>query len=347
MGGTSGRTFTFDFGGPLPAVWSAMADTARYNAAAALPKQTVTEIPARWRASSSWPGRRSGRMQLEWEDLPCNWVREHWFEHRRRFTRGPLALLDARLDLTPAPRLPRRLPPGSGAERAARAPDPRRWLPALRRAHVPGPGAAGRPVRARRAGGPVRAADGAGDRCRPRAPGRRWPSSWMPAPTGTASAERLVAVVAEGLEVDAERIRPLPLARRWGVPERHVIEACLEATRLGMLELRWDLLCPRCRGAKVTGGHARPDPDRRPLRHLQHRLRPQLLAQRRAGAAPVAVDPADRERRVLPARADEHAAHLGARHGRGRRGARHRGRAGAGPLPPAHAGVRPGSRHRV
>ena len=30
-----------------------------------------------------------------------------------------------------------------------------------------------------------------------------------------------------GLEVDAERIRPLALARRWGVPERHAIEACL------------------------------------------------------------------------------------------------------------------------
>ena len=31
------------FAGPLPAVWSAMADTARYNAAAALPRQTITE----------------------------------------------------------------------------------------------------------------------------------------------------------------------------------------------------------------------------------------------------------------------------------------------------------------
>jgi class 3 adenylate cyclase len=51
-----------------------------------------------------------------------------------------------------------------------------------------------------------------------------------------------------------ERIRPLPLARRWGAPERHVIEACLEATRLGLLELRWDLLCPRCRGAKASAG---------------------------------------------------------------------------------------------
>ena len=188
MGGTSGRTFTFDFGGPLPAVWGAMADTARYNAAAALPKQTVTEIPGPDGDIKFIARAKVGGMELEWEDLPCNWVREHWFEHRRRFTKGPLALMDARLDLTAhAARLPRRLPPGSGAERAARARNPRRRLPALGRAHVPGPGAAGRPVRAGRAGGPVRAADGAGDRGRPGAPRRRWPSSWTPAPTGTAS----------------------------------------------------------------------------------------------------------------------------------------------------------------
>ena len=37
-----------------------------------------------------------GGMAVEWEDLPCNWVREHWFEHRRRFTRGPLATCSTR-----------------------------------------------------------------------------------------------------------------------------------------------------------------------------------------------------------------------------------------------------------
>ena len=48
------------------------------------------------------------------------------------------------------------------------------------------------------------------------------------------------------------RIRPLVLSERWGEDDRHVIECCLQAVREGMLELRWDLLCPRCRGAKFT-----------------------------------------------------------------------------------------------
>src|SRR5262245_508009 len=103
MGGIRGRTFIYDFGGRLPAVWSAMADTARYNAASALPRQTITETAGPDGAMTFVARAKVGGMELEWEDLPCNWVREHWFEHRRRFTRGPLALLDARLELMPTP----------------------------------------------------------------------------------------------------------------------------------------------------------------------------------------------------------------------------------------------------
>jgi class 3 adenylate cyclase len=51
---------------------------------------------------------------------------------------------------------------------------------------------------------------------------------------------------------DLMRIRPLRLARQWKQPERHVIECCLQSVRAGLLSLRWDLLCPRCQGAKVS-----------------------------------------------------------------------------------------------
>ena len=48
------------------------------------------------------------------------------------------------------------------------------------------------------------------------------------------------------------RIRPLALARRWEARERDVIELCLQSVKDGLLESRWDLLCPRCRGAKLS-----------------------------------------------------------------------------------------------
>ncbi|MBV8534712.1 MAG: adenylate/guanylate cyclase domain-containing protein, partial [Alphaproteobacteria bacterium] len=55
----------------------------------------------------------------------------------------------------------------------------------------------------------------------------------------------------DGAEVDLARIRPLQLARLWDASERDVIELCLRAVRAGLLTLRWDILCPNCRGGQV------------------------------------------------------------------------------------------------
>jgi class 3 adenylate cyclase len=43
--------------------------------------------------------------------------------------------------------------------------------------------------------------------------------------------------------------RPYALADHWDVSRRRLLELCLHATRAGMLEFRWKLLCPLCRGS--------------------------------------------------------------------------------------------------
>ncbi len=45
-----------------------------------------------------------------------------------------------------------------------------------------------------------------------------------------------------------QRMRPYALADGWGLSRRAVLEAFLRATRAGMLDLYWDILCPECRG---------------------------------------------------------------------------------------------------
>ena len=67
-----------------------------------------------------------------------------------------------------------------------------------------------------------------------------------------ALAERLAAYVRDAQEVDLMHIRPLKLAREWSLAERGIIEVCLEAVNAGLLGMDWQLLCPRCRGAKVN-----------------------------------------------------------------------------------------------
>jgi hypothetical protein len=50
--------------------------------------------------------------------------------------------------------------------------------------------------------------------------------------------------------VDLRSIRPLALATLWSAPSDHAVELFLAAARKGVVAMGWELLCPRCRGAK-------------------------------------------------------------------------------------------------
>src|SRR5450631_39824 len=62
-------------------------------------------------------------------------------------------------------------------------------------------------------------------------------------------AARLADFVASGSDADVSRIRPLDLALEWEVDGRELLAVCLSAVVTGLLELRWDLVCPSCRTA--------------------------------------------------------------------------------------------------
>jgi adenylate cyclase len=49
-------------------------------------------------------------------------------------------------------------------------------------------------------------------------------------------------------DLSIQRMRPYALADGWGLSRRAVLETFLRATRVGMLDLYWDILCPECRG---------------------------------------------------------------------------------------------------
>jgi class 3 adenylate cyclase len=73
--------------------------------------------------------------------------------------------------------------------------------------------------------------------------------------SGGASRElvkRLCTLVERGDELTVGSLRPYVLADIWGADRRETLELCLQATRHGMLELRWELLCPLCRGAAAS-----------------------------------------------------------------------------------------------
>src|SRR6187455_428979 len=95
MGRMRSRTFEWRFDQPAAAIWPLLADTARFNEAAHLPRHEIEEIPQA-DGSVLYLGRlRRGPLRLEWQEMPVNWVYGQWFEHCRQFRRGPLASLCA------------------------------------------------------------------------------------------------------------------------------------------------------------------------------------------------------------------------------------------------------------
>jgi len=248
------RSWSWRFASPPQAIWQLLADTARFNEAAGLPNHAIEERP-QTDGSVDYLGRaRKGPFALEWRERPVNWVSGQWFEHRREFSRGPLAFLTASLRLAPE---------GTGSrgdyriEAAAANPAGalilasgffesagRTFAKLAETADACAQGMRDTPFDY------AAPEPGAEARARVDAAVRAIEASGL----GHGFATRLGAHLLSAQEVELTRIRPLALARAWAADSQSIVELCLQATRAGLLELTWGLLCPRCRVAKATTG---------------------------------------------------------------------------------------------
>ncbi len=250
------RSWTWSFRNPPAAIWPLLADTARFNEAANLPRHKITEIPGPDGAVAYFGEVRMGPFDIKWQERPVNWISGQFFEHVRDFSSGPLSQLGAHLDLS--------CDPGTGKAIATYtlSARPRNWVGRLllatkffsssgetfgRMVAEADRYAAGEAPTVFTYAAPAVSAE-------LRAKVDRMVAEIEATPNGHALARRLADHVVQAQEVDLWHIRPLGLARSWQVPERHAIELCLQAVKAGLLELRWDILCPRCRVAKAWSG---------------------------------------------------------------------------------------------
>ncbi|MDH3715265.1 MAG: adenylate/guanylate cyclase domain-containing protein [Gammaproteobacteria bacterium] len=242
--------YEFDFAHPAEKLWSVVADTPRWNEAAGVPKYTARE-ETQPDGSVKVFGQLSivGRT-IEWEELPVSWIQNRWFEQIRAFRNGPLRTLTARAQVTGRgersvlsyevelePKnllgtlIARRIVKQFGKDAARLLASAERALsagqPDLFEVHTHLPKAARQ--RAREIAKKVEAS-----------------------PYGHGLAQHLVDYIVGAQEVDLWSMRPIALARRWRVEPRIAIELCLQAVRDGLLESRWDILCPRCRVSKAS-----------------------------------------------------------------------------------------------
>ncbi|MBI3160960.1 MAG: SRPBCC family protein, partial [Chloroflexi bacterium] len=58
--------------------------------------------------------------------------------------------------------------------------------------------------------------------------------------------DRLLEFLNRADDISIQQIRPYTLADQWNLPRRAVLEAFLRATRIGILDMYWDVICPAC-----------------------------------------------------------------------------------------------------
>jgi class 3 adenylate cyclase len=64
--------------------------------------------------------------------------------------------------------------------------------------------------------------------------------------------DQLKIFIASADDLAAARIRPYALADEWHTGRPETLKLFLHATRAGLLDFSWDLVCPHCRGAKAS-----------------------------------------------------------------------------------------------
>ncbi len=237
------------------ALWPLLSDTNRFNrdaglpGVAPLPEESAPLLNARRRL-----GFRRFGLTVEWEEEPFEWIRPYRFGIVRRLARGPLAEMRVVAELKPQP--------DGGTHLTYQV-----WArPSSPLGLVAIPLQVGQ-LSARKFAAVVRRYDefAAGTDSHPLAsPAARFAPSGrarlsqardklIAQGASVALVARLIETIEQADDLTLLRLRPYALADYWQAARRDVLELCLWATRTGLLDLRWDMLCPLCRGAKQTG----------------------------------------------------------------------------------------------
>lgn len=238
-------------------LWPYVSDTDRFNAMVGLrPVEVNLDQSARAPGHVLW--QRIMGLTIEWEEMPFEWVAPRWFRVERRYRKGPFSFMRVTLNLDPLENgslltytvevQPAHFPgflallPGLGldfrrkAERAFRVMDQLAAETGVsrekQRLSIPGKPHVQRPDLLEEYARRLRE-EGFGEDL----------------------VSRLVMHVRTAQDDLVARMHPRLLARRWGFPEEEVIRLFFHASRAGLLELRWDMVCPSCKGVPVAVEH--------------------------------------------------------------------------------------------
>ncbi len=241
------RTETFRV--PVEKLWPLLADTDGLNREIGLPPVEYTFVPLRRGGAAIRAKARANGIALEWDEEPYEWTWPRAFSVRRAFRRGPFKTFHCTWSLEPAADgatamtvdlevepsgLTGKLLTGTLVKRGVgQIFDAARGYEKFLRNEATTPF----PNRQPRIHVNRDALDAALQKLKK-----------FPVVPGVA--DRLASRVAGEVDERVRDLRPFQLADEWGAGRFDVLKACLYATRAGLLDLRWHVICPRCRGSK-------------------------------------------------------------------------------------------------
>jgi class 3 adenylate cyclase len=250
--------WTWELTASPEALWPLVSDTERFNRDCGYP--AVQVVPPGEIVGPLNPGTRRLRTRhlgllIEWDERPFEWVTGRRFGVERIFQRGPFSVIRALCELTP------RQPSGTTlvyqvwfttANALGRL--ALRFGAAAWQFRIPFDRVFKRYDRLAQSGA-TQAVLTARARLSPGGSTRL--ASLKSALIGQGKQPvdlvgRLAGYIATTDDLSAQRIRAYALADQWKTDRRATLKLCLHATRVGLLDFQWDVLCPHCRGAKAV-----------------------------------------------------------------------------------------------
>ena len=255
------KRWEFDLKSSPERLWPFIADTNRFNRDTGVPPIAVE--PGQKRLPNA---RRKLRLSIygfpvEWEEQPFEWVKPFRFGVERVYSRGPLTRLRMLAELTPKAEggthlvyevwsTPRNIPGAVAIPMQLNFVVAPRFRESIQKyddsafktvaVEAPQPSTSQSSFDLQRLAALRQKL--LADIERTESPEKKIPI-----------AERLIDFLEHGDDLAVAPIRAYKLADDWELPRRLVLEVCLRATRIGLLDFQWDLLCPLCRGAKMSG----------------------------------------------------------------------------------------------
>src|SRR5579864_5087417 len=237
------------FAQPPEAAWPFLADTARLNEMTGSPPyQVVDRLDADGRTRRAATA-KVGPVRLQWDERFGEWQENRWLTQERQFKNGPFRhfKVHAKLD-----------PEGAGSQLTFSAEIEcagalgflAKLTGQLDREFVKRVAAVEKLVA--EATVPDQIVGASAHEAATPAGQRRFDAliadlARDPASHGLAPK---LAYLRQAPGVTLRGIRPLALARQWRAAPTDTVELFLAAQHRGILAMGWDLLCPRCRGAK-------------------------------------------------------------------------------------------------